>query len=179
MDKEDNKDGTQNQSQRKQTTDETTSASRNRPQLMTKTTRPAKKLEETIISDIITREKYAHCDCKKHQSDSLERELEATMTPTTTADTQPRETQDKSRKRSRNLLTETTHYTSKRSCARGETNDEDETFQQRQQTAKTNESTDEEQGQRRRHTVCGDIGLQEYSPKPKNGNADSNTANAR
>ena len=101
------------------------------------------------------------------------------MTPTEKADTQPRGTQDKSRKRSRSLLTGKRHRAAKRSCGREETNDADETRQPRQQTEKTYERTEEQQGQRRRNTVWGGIGLQEYNQQPKNGNADLNTVNAK
>ena len=88
------------------------------------------------------------------------------MTPTESADSQPSEDQDASRKRSRNLLTETCQRKAKRPCTREETNDADETSQPRQQTEKTNGSTEKEQGPRRRNIAWEDIGLRGYNPQP-------------
>ena len=106
MDEEDIKDGTQSQARRKQTTHETPSTNTNKPKPTTKTTRPKKGMGETISKGSSTQGKYEQGDCKNHQPDSLEQELEATMPPTSTADSQPRAEQDASRKRSRNSLNE-------------------------------------------------------------------------
>ena len=110
--------------------------------------------------DISTPRKPEQGDFKKHLPGSIERKLEAMMTmkkPTGKADTQPREARDTSKKRSRIQLTEKSHRAEKKTCIREDTSEDRKTCPPGQQTEKINGITEEEQGQRRRHTVWEDI----------------------
>ena len=97
----------------KQIAQDMTSTCANKPKLPTQTTRPKKGQGKTINKDNITQEKYEQGDCKNHLPASLEQELEATMTPTATADSQPREEQDAIRKRRRISKTEAIQHIQK------------------------------------------------------------------
>ena len=87
------------------------------------------------------------------------------MTPTETTDLHPIEEQASRRKRSRITPTEASLHTTKRQCARTETNEEDETFQPRQKTEKKDERKEQEQCPGRQNTAMEDIGLTEYNPQ--------------